>query len=505
MALPLLPAQGQNPWYTERNNWDTVVGADVTVAKDGVLKLEDLGPTDTGRFFETTQSFMGRPNVVNDPEFVSGTAQWNNAGSGTLPTVAAVGTGGSNAVLFSGARLMASNWTPAAGASRWRVEAIYKSVEATGTLTTGVYIQRRTTAGATTVLTTARLPATGGEWRTFQIEAEMPSGTDAVRAYVSGSAGLNYIISSVNLRPAVSVASRLGGISPTINAVQSSPRQWAVVPTPTITLAQMQTSGLDTIYWPWVISTEGITGALGSYYLYWSTDHSTGAGGIAMAYANSPLGPWTVQGVVFTYAAPGSHSTETPSVLVRGANDLIMYFHNREYGAGNVQTQQVTAYATSTDGINWTRQGYALPYPDTMPGDGHSGYARPFEIGVDGYAMYSLAGGTAFPRQAVWYSKDGVIWTLDRRTFSNQVDVSGSMLSAVDMRLSVFRWHDDLWAGVVVQGASFVGRLRDDLRGFKGRMYATNFIPETVVNGGDGKLYGYRQVPEGVIVAILEA
>lgn len=37
MALPTLPAQGQNPWFTERNAWDTAVGSRI----DGLTNVDN--------------------------------------------------------------------------------------------------------------------------------------------------------------------------------------------------------------------------------------------------------------------------------------------------------------------------------------------------------------------------------------------------------------------------------------------------------------------------------
>src|SRR5690606_34020159 len=97
------------------------------------------------------------------------------------------------------------------------------------------------------------------------------------------------------------------------------------------------------------------------------------------------------------------------------------------------------------------------------------------------WVMYSLAGGASSPRQAIWYSRDAERWVLDRRTFVNRIEISGNSASRVNMRAAhPCMWRGDMWSAFEVQGASYVARLADDLRSFKGIPQQTNFVPEWV-------------------------
>ena len=82
-------------------------------------------------------------------------------------------------------------------------------------------------------------------------------------------------------------------------------------------------SGLNSLYWPWPIRvSDKIPGALADIYVYFSTDHDNGAGGIAMAYTNDPATALTPHGVVFTDTTGGAQ-TETPAVMWAESDNLV--------------------------------------------------------------------------------------------------------------------------------------------------------------------------------------
>jgi len=151
-------------------------------------------------------------------------------------------------------------------------------------------------------------------------------------------------------------------------------------------------------------------GRLADWYLYYSTDHSTGAGGIGLAIADDPFGTWTDQGKLFDSTLPGLGGTqaETPDVIPIYDNDnnfvrLSMLGHN--FGMPGGIGQQCTWECTSTDGINWTLNttppnDIVIDVPYSLEdfrsiGDGHSGYARRIVVSGMELAMHLCGGGIA--------------------------------------------------------------------------------------------------------------
>lgn len=286
-----------------------------------------------------------------------------------------------------------------------------------------------------------------------------------------------------------------------------APLSWSESTTVLSMTAMTTGTGLSTIYWPWVVATEGVvTDPLGAYYLYWSTDHDAGAGGVGMAYADSPLGPWTVHGMVYQDTVEGAQ-TETPTVIARGPGDLVMFYHNTFSGLGN----QTTCWATSSNGVTWTRQGYAMNWPSAnLPGDGHTGYAKVYPHAY-GYIAYTLFGGGDYPRQAIWYSVDGGRrWVLDRRLFVNGIDWTGDNSYRLNMSVTVFPWKGSPWGFYAMKTPSsggvgpadvkyYLGKLREDMRGFTSQPYEVGFNPNCVIEH-EGKLYAFMTGGVGTYV-----
>lgn len=168
-----------------------------------------------------------------------------------------------------------------------------------------------------------------------------------------------------------------------------------------------------------------------------STDHASGAGGVwvyacngdpklaaswqawddisgndefAYMFTDSPSTP-TVN-PVFVDSTAG-HQTESLHRIVID-NEIIMTYHNSGNATYDGHDKQHTAYATSADGINYTRQDILLAYnPRWLAGDGHTGYARgylnPFPHIPHTYIMRSLHGGGGYERgshKGIWVSND---------------------------------------------------------------------------------------------------
>jgi hypothetical protein len=173
----------------------------------------------------------------------------------------------------------------------------------------------------------------------------------------------------------------------------------------------------SSLYWPWVLD-RGQYPALsssfvGRYVMYYSTDH--GAGGVAVATADNPAGPWTNHGQVFNDAGPG-FSTETPSVWWDPQSSLFRMF----YQQAGVGASQSTLQATSAEGLSWSKLPQAngiLGQPGPFPGDGHTGYAIPSAgPGLREMVAYHLMGGGDRPCFGMSVSKDhGATWRTDPR------------------------------------------------------------------------------------------
>ncbi len=191
----------------------------------------------------------------------------------------------------------------------------------------------------------------------------------------------------------------------------------------------------DTLYWPWVISTEEITSPLDAFYMYFSTDHDATVGGIYMASAPTPTGPWTQRGLVYVDDTGGSQ-TETPSVIYdRDAGTFRMFYQqaSAKYGAGNATSAigvQSTLSATSSDGLTWVKDtSFILDIPSpwgTVHGDGHTGYFTPF-VGKNGLCAYSLHGGGNGGECVLWEGKTPAVWATNRVSLGYGYELTGGL------------------------------------------------------------------------------
>lgn len=186
--------------------------------------------------------------------------------------------------------------------------------------------------------------------------------------------------------------------------------------------------------WPWIVRVDTILPSpLGKYYLYASTDHDPGAGGIYMWWADALEGPWTSVGLVFQdllrTTSVGHPETETPSVVHDpdvGANGGLRMFYqqiaatytNAVGTTTNAEGIQSTLSCTSEDGLTWTVDPTFIidvRRREYQPGNGHCGYFVPFEI--DGQiAAYSLYSSGIYPHHALHVCLGNLHeWATDQR------------------------------------------------------------------------------------------
>ena len=271
-------------------------------------------------------------------------------------------------------------------------------------------------------------------------------------------------------------------------------------------------SGLNTIYWPLVINVSGLIAApVAPYYMLYSTDHDSGDGGIGLAYADSPLGPFIadLDNPIFVDTADIGIGTaeqcETPAVIWNPDTQLFhLYYHIAHAPSGS---QQRTRVVTTPDFLTFSAPDYALQItatPVVYPGGAHhTGYFSPFLMGNSWFG-YSIITAGDYGSSAMWFSQDGLDWTLDPRPMG----WSSQMFDSVDDKLStngfrVLQINGRMWvltgsavfqSGVVNADIEWLmGQLSHD-----GRRIITQFVNVTPSDGGWEDTN--RSRPEGVLV-----
>ncbi|MFD1954290.1 hypothetical protein ACFSL6_08900 [Paenibacillus thailandensis] len=219
------------------------------------------------------------------------------------------------------------------------------------------------------------------------------------------------------------------------------------------TKAMASWTGGVPIYFPCLVEMRSVLGsaALDTWYLYYSTDHASGAGGIGLATAPHPGGPWKDRGRVFVDTTAGEQ-TETPCVLYNENTGLFhMYYHQNYYAAGdtNVYRSQATCLATSPDGVTWTiLKAPLITIPDgDFPGDGHTGYARVYRFNELWIMRHSM-GGTNYSHNGISYSLDGINWTTDPYPILGNAEIASDGTTRKIGVNDVFQWRGRLWANV---------------------------------------------------------
>lgn len=272
-------------------------------------------------------------------------------------------------------------------------------------------------------------------------------------------------------------------------------------------------SGKSSIYWFRVIKVDGlIPNALGKYYATFSTNHNA-RGGIGLAYADDPKGPFKNYGEIYVDTVVGD-STETPFVIYN-EKERLFYMYYQQSGAG---INQSTLLATSPNMINWTRIGIVLDKPDGYPGDGHTGYFAVFKF-AEKWIGYSVMGGGDYGRKVISYSNDGKFWYSDPRAMLGGNDATlsyGENFSRSNAGL--FMYRGQMWwlgmmsayasGGVTTVARPAIARISPDLRQLLHRPidlvpfptlpWETTNMQSMMVSVLDGNIYVYYNTDNNV-------
>jgi hypothetical protein len=222
---------------------------------------------------------------------------------------------------------------------------------------------------------------------------------------------------------------------------------------PVLTLANQNLAagktGATSITWPYVVNVGVIPGLspINKFYMYYTTDHDTGYGGVYLATGPTPYGPWIGQGLVFQNTGTPNSQTEDVSVIWNEDESLFFMYVKVLTAAGDMQTNLVT----SPDGVTWTEQGAAVfkPGSNNNPGNGQTAYMRPFKIGHQWHAHIMIGGG-AIPFFDVAHSDDGRVWQLEGRALAygadQLVDVPGATTPIAQNNMLIL-WNsgDVIW------------------------------------------------------------
>jgi hypothetical protein len=129
---------------------------------------------------------------------------------------------------------------------------------------------------------------------------------------------------------------------------------------------------------------EHVPGALGDYYLYYAPHDAPG--GVCLAYANAPEGPWTEYGenpIITRQWDPHyevSHVSSPHALWIPEAKKFYLYYHGEN---------TTTRVASSADGIHFDYEGVAVE-ANMYDGVREVYYARVFPCPAGGRSRYVL-------------------------------------------------------------------------------------------------------------------
>lgn len=192
-----------------------------------------------------------------------------------------------------------------------------------------------------------------------------------------------------------------------------------------------------------------------SLWKMWFRGYTGSTHKIGYATANNPFGPWTKYGSnpILSPADWEGSMVILPNVMRRGAGDYVMLYAGNEPASNNARI----GLATSTDGINWTKE---ASNPVLDPGTGwmdvsvFSPRTLKLESGI--YKLYFSGKETAFGASAngLAISSDLINWSLDAdnplmtstRTWEGAGSGEVENLNAIHIGTNWYIFYDS-WSG----------------------------------------------------------
>jgi len=164
---------------------------------------------------------------------------------------------------------------------------------------------------------------------------------------------------------------------------------------------------------PSVISTDQLQNPLGRYYMYYAPHNAPG--GICLAYADSPAGPWKeyqANPLIAREWSPHykvSHVSGPHAIWIDEERKLFVYYHGEN---------DVTRIASTSDGIHFQYEGVAVT-SKMFDAISEASYARVSRYTLPGkdnrYIMLLMGNNRGTRRIYLAWSKDGRTWE-SRRT-----------------------------------------------------------------------------------------
>jgi hypothetical protein len=169
----------------------------------------------------------------------------------------------------------------------------------------------------------------------------------------------------------------------------------------------------DDVIVPSVVGTDRLRNPLGRYYMYYAPHDAPG--GICLAYADAPEGPWKeypANPLIAREWPPHhtvSHVSGPHAIWIDEEQKLFVYYHGEN---------DVTRMASTTDGIRFRYEGVAVT-TKMFDDISEASYARVFQYVLPGrdnrYVMLLMGNNRGTRRIYLAWSKDGRSWE-SRRT-----------------------------------------------------------------------------------------
>ena len=176
--------------------------------------------------------------------------------------------------------------------------------------------------------------------------------------------------------------------------------------------ADLKYNPCNDIIVPSVVRTDELQKPLGRYYMYYAPHNAPG--GICLAYADAPEGPWKeyeANPLIVRDWQPHykvSHVSGPHAIWIEEEERLFVYYHGEN---------DVTRYASTTDGIHFQYEGVAVTTKD-FDAISEASYARIFRYPIPGkdnrYIMLVMGNNRGTRRIYLAWSKDGRSWETRR-------------------------------------------------------------------------------------------